>query len=180
MLVMAVIFHLCVLVLFKMGPFMILSSIEREGSSHRVSGLNGLASRDPLLAASMFVFMLSLAGVPPFSGFLSKLLMINGIVSVSAGTGGASTILSWATSVSPVFWLAVAVVLNSALSMFYYLRMGMVMFFEPNEGSADPPCSPVVRAFIVSMALLSLAFGIGPPSEWLLGMAQDAATALLS
>ena len=71
-------------------------------------------------------------------------------------------------------------VLNSALSMFYYLRMGMVMFFEPNEGSADPPCNPVVRAIIVSMALLSLAFGIGPPSEWLLGLAEDAATALLS
>ena len=180
LIVMAVIFHLCVLVLFKMGPFMVLSSIEREGSSHRVSGLNGLASRDPLLAASMFVFMLSLAGVPPFSGFLSKLLMINGIVTVSAGTGGASTILSWATSVNPVFWLAVAVVLNSALSMFYYLRIGMVMFFEPNEGEDSPPCSPAVRALIFTMALLSLAFGIGPPSEWLLGLAEDAAAALLS
>ncbi len=180
MIVMAVLFHLCVLVLFKMGPFMVLSSIEREGGSHRLSGLNGLASRDPLLAASMFVFMLSLAGVPPFSGFLSKLLMINGIVTVSAGTGGASTILSWATSVNPVFWLAVAVVLNSALSMFYYLRMGMVMFFEPNEGGGGTPCSPVIRGFIVAMALLTLAFGIGPPSEWLLDIAQDAAAALLS
>ena len=180
MIVMAVLFHLCVLVLFKMGPFMVLSSIEREGSSHRVSGLNGLASRDPLLAASMFVFMLSLAGVPPFSGFLSKLLMINGIVTVSAGTGGASTILSWATSVDPVFWLAVAIVLNSALSMFYYLRMGMVMFFEPNEGSEGSPCDPLLRGIIIVMALLSMAFGIGPPSEWLLDLAEGAAAALLS
>jgi len=180
MIVMAVLFHLCVLVLFKMGPFMVLSSIEREGSSHRVSGLNGLASRDPLLAASMFVFMLSLAGVPPFSGFLSKLLMINGIVTVSAGTGGASTILSWATSVDPVFWLAVAIVLNSALSMFYYLRMGMVMFFEPNEGSEGSPCDPLLRGIIIVMALLSMAFGIGPSSEWLLDLAEGAAAALLS
>lgn len=180
MIVMAVIFHLCVLVLFKMGPFMVLSSIEREGSSHRVSGLNGLASRDPLLAASMFVFMLSLAGVPPFSGFLSKLLMINGIVTVSAGTGGASTVLSWASSVDPVFWLAVAIVLNSALSMFYYLRMGMVMFFEPNEDSEGSPCSPLLRGVIFTMALLSIAFGIGPSSEWLLELAEGAAEALLS
>jgi NADH-quinone oxidoreductase subunit N len=180
MIVMAVLFHLCVLVLFKMGPFMVLSSIEREGGSHRLSGLNGLASRDPLLAASMFVFMLSLAGVPPFSGFLSKLLMINGIVTVSAGTGGASTVLSWALSVDPVFWLAVAVVLNSALSVFYYLRMGMVMFFEPNEGAENPSCNPAIRGLIVAMAVLSLAFGIGPPSEWLLDLAQEAAAALLS
>ena len=128
----------------------------------------------------MFVFMLSLAGVPPFSGFLSKLLMINGIVTVSAGTGGASTILSWATSVDPAFWLAVAVVLNSALSMFYYLRMGMVMFFEPNEAGDVPPCGTAIRALIVTLALLSLALGIGPPSEWLLGLAEDAAAALLA
>ena len=180
MIVVAVLFHLCVLVLFKMGPFMVLSAIEREGGSHRVAGLNGLASRDPLLAASMFVFMLSLAGVPPFSGFLSKLLMLNGIVTVSAGTGGAESLLSWATSVDPAFWLAVAIVLNSALSIFYYLRMGMVMFFEPNEGGEGSPCNPVIRTLIVSLAVLSLAFGIGPPSEWLLGLAEDAAAALLA
>ena len=180
MIVVAVLFHLCVLVLFKMGPFMVLSAIEREGGSHRVAGLNGLASRDPLMAASMFVFMLSLAGVPPFSGFLSKLLMLNGIVTVSAGTGGAGSILSWATSVEPVFWLAVAIVLNSALSIFYYLRMGMVMFFELNEGGEGSPCNPVIRTLIVSLAVLSLAFGIGPPSEWLLGLAEDAAAALLA
>ncbi|MAH98694.1 MAG: hypothetical protein CMA12_05035 [Euryarchaeota archaeon] len=180
MILTAVLFHLCVLVLFKMGPFMVLSSIEREGGSHNVSGLNGLSSRDPLLAASMFVFMLSLAGVPPFSGFLSKLLMINGIVSVSAGTGGASTVLSWATSVEPVFWLAVAVVLNSALSMFYYLRIGMVMFFEPDEGDSGSPVSPMVRGVVVTMAILSLAFGIGPSSELLIGLAEDAAVALMS
>jgi len=180
MIVVAVLFHLCVLVLFKMGPFMVLSAIEREGGSHRVAGLNGLASRDPLLAASMFVFMLSLAGVPPFSGFLSKLLMLNGIVTVSAGTGGAESLLSWATSVDPTFWLAVAIVLNSALSIFYYLRMGMVMFFEPNEGGEGSPCNPVIRTIIVSLAVLSLAFGIGPPSEWLLGLAEDAAAALLA
>ena len=180
MIVVAVLFHLCVLVLFKMGPFMVLSAIEREGGSHRVAGLNGLASRDPLLAASMFVFMLSLAGVPPFSGFLSKLLMLNGIVTVSAGTGGAESLLSWATSVDPTFWLAVAIVLNSALSIFYYLRMGMVMFFEPNEAGEGSPCNTAIRTLIVSLAVLSLAFGIGPPSEWLLGLAEDAAAALLA
>ena len=180
MIVTAVVFHLCVLVLFKMGPFMVLSAIEREGGSHSVSGLNGLANRDPLLAASMFVFMLSLAGVPPFSGFLSKLLMINGIVTVSAGTGGASSVLSWATSVEPVFWLAVAIVLNSALSIFYYLRMGMVMFFEPNEGAEGTPCNPLLRGIIIAMAILSMAFGIGPSSEWLLGLAEGASASLLS
>ena len=99
---------------------------------------------------------------------------------MSARTAGASTILTRDTSVNPDYSQPVAVVLNSALSMFYYLRMGMVMFFEPSEGGEQSPCSPMVRALIVSMAILSVGFGIGPPSEWLLGLAEDAAAALLS
>ena len=164
---------------FKLGAFLVLSSLETEGGSHRMQWLNGLARRDPILAGSMFVFMLSLAGVPPFSGFLSKLLMINGIVTVSAGTGGASSIVSWATSVEPVFWLAVAVVLNSALSLFYYLRMGLVMFFEEPEGEGDLICNTPLRAFIIALSALSLVFGIGPGSEFLVDIAHGAAEALL-
>ena len=178
LIVTAVLFHLSVLVVFKLGAFLVLSTIENEGGSHRMEGLNGLARRDPLIAGSMFVFMLSLAGVPPFSGFLSKLLMINGIVTVSAGTGGASSIVSWAASVEPVFWLAVAIVLNSALSLFYYLRIGLVMFFDSPEEEALA-CKTPLRVFIIALAALSLAFGIGPGSEFLVDLAHDAAEALL-
>ena len=64
--------------------------------------------------------------------------------------------------------------------MFYYLRIGMVMFFEPNEGDPDSPVKPMVRGVIVTMAILSLAFGIGPSSELLIGLAEDAAVALMS
>ena len=105
--------------------------------------------------------------------------MINGIVTASAGTGGASSILSWASSVEPVFWLAVAVVLNSALSLFYYLRIGLVMFFEPHEGTAGLSCNFPLRPFIMLLAVLSMAFGIGPASEFLVDIASDAAGALL-
>ena len=54
LIVTAVLFHLCVLVVFKMGPFLVLSSIEREGGSHRMSGLHGLAGRDPLLTCLLY------------------------------------------------------------------------------------------------------------------------------
>ena len=48
------------------------------------------------------------------------------------------------------------------------------------RGREGSPCNPVIRTLIVSLAVLSLAFGIGPPSEWLLGLAEDAAAALLA
>mgnify|MGYP003324982120 CR=1 FL=1 len=87
----AIVFHLAVLVIFKFGAFLVLSLLETEGRSHELEDLHGLARRDPLVAGSMFLFMLSLAGVPPLSGFLSKFLMINGIVNISAGTGASDS-----------------------------------------------------------------------------------------
>ena len=172
----AVVFHLCVLVLFKMGAFLVLSMLEAEGRGHRMEDLHGLARRDPVIATSMFVFMLSLAGVPPLSGFLSKLLMINGIVNVSAGTGSASaaTVLSWAQGVDPVFWLAIAIVLNSALSLFYYLRIGLVMFFESPDTENPLVHSPSLKMAIIACAVLTLLFGIGPLSDSLLDMVGSA------
>ena len=188
MILTAVVFHLLVLVLFKLGAFLVLSMLEAEGRGHRMEDLHGLAVRDPAIAVSMFVFMLSLAGVPPLSGFLSKLLMINGIVSVSAGTGPASatSVFSWAQGVDPVFWLAVAIVLNSALSLFYYLRIGLVMFFETPESDSPLKSSPSLewplslRSVIMICATLTLLFGIGPMSESLLDLVSSAVDSLLS
>lgn len=176
LLIIAVVFHLVVLVLFKLGPFLVLSMLETEGRSHQLECLHGLARRDPAVAASMFVFMLSLAGVPPFSGFLSKLLMINGIVNVSAGTGSLSStsVMSWTQGVDPIFWLAVAIVLNSALSLVYYLRIGLVMFSEAPESERKLKRTGSLRLAIVGCALLTLLFGIGPMSESLLGIVSAA------
>jgi NADH-quinone oxidoreductase subunit N len=177
----AVLFHLTILVLFKLGSFLVLSMIETEGGSHRLEGLHGLARRDPIIAASMFVFMLSLAGVPPFSGFLSKLLMINGIVNITAGTGSltSSGVLPWAASVDPVFWLAAAIVANSALSLFYYLRIGLVMFFEAPEDATPIVGAMPLRAAIAICAILTILFGIGLLSEAALDTVSGAADAFL-
>ena len=178
----AIVFHLAVLVIFKFGAFLVLSLLETEGRSHRLEDLHGLARRDPLVAGSMFLFMLSLAGVPPLSGFLSKFLMINGIVNISAGTGSsdASSVIDWLTSVEPVFWLAFAIVINSALSMFYYLRIGLVMFFEEPEDSRTLKDAFSLRLAIVVCAILTVIVGIGPLSDSLLEMVAEAINSFVS
>ena len=177
----AVSFHLFVLVLFKLGAFLVLALLETEGKGHEIQHLYGLGKRDPLIAGSMFLFVLSLAGVPPLSGFLSKLLMINGIVSTSASTGSLSSvdIVSWAESVDPLFWLAAAIVLNSALSLFYYLRIGLVMFFEEPSTEKSLRAAPSLRMAIFACALLTVLCGIGPVSEWLLDTVSSAIDSLM-
>ena len=177
----AITFHLAVLVLFKLGAFLVLSLLETEGSGHRIQDLHGLGKREPLIAGSMFVFMLSLAGVPPLSGFLSKLLMVNGIVSSSAGTGSPSTtsVYSWIETVDPVFFLAAAIVANSALSLFYYLRLSLVMFFEESETPSRLKSAPSLRMAIMACAALTVMCGIGPVSEWLVGLVTTSIDSLL-
>jgi len=177
----ALIFHLTILVLFKFGAFLVLTLLENEGLSHNMDGLKGLTRRDPVIAISMFIFMLSLAGIPPLSGFLSKLLMINGIVNVSAGTGSVSsaTVLTWITSVNVVFWLALSIVINSAISLFYYLRVGLLMFFEEPVVEGPLAKSIYLRITIIACAIFTLLLGIGPLSESLLEIANEAAQSLL-
>ena len=161
----AVIFHLLVLVAFKLGAFLVLSILESEGDVSRLSSLGGLARREPLLAVSMFIFMISLAGVPPMAGFLSKLLVIMGIVRVAVGDMGAELADGGIYALGDmhwVWWLALLMVLNSAISMFYYLRVGVVMFFdEPEEGREGPlPSGWQVRAAIFACVLTTLIIGV--------------------
>jgi NADH-quinone oxidoreductase subunit N len=129
-----------------------------EGGASRLSSLSGIGKREPLLAVAMFLFMISLAGVPPMAGFLSKLLVIMGIVEVATGSGSLDSLMDahW------VWWLALLMVLNSALSMFYYLRVGVVMYFhEPEEGRAGPLASGVsIRLAIAVCAIGTVAFGL--------------------
>ena len=124
----------------------------------------------------MFVFMLSLAGIPPLSGFLSKFLMINGLITTTSGTGAldADGVIPWLQSVDPFFLLAIAIVLNSALSLFYYLRIGLVMFFEKPEN--DSPLSPALglRVLVILSMVLTVLFGMGPASQWLLVLLETA------
>lgn len=147
----ALIFHLVVLVCFKLGAFLVLSILESEKGGHTLASLGGLAKREPFLAATMFIFMMSLAGVPPLSGFVSKLLVIMGIVKVALVDVTVNGNLTF-SDIHWVWYLALLMVINSAISVFYYLRVGLVMFFhEPEEGREGPlPAGRSVRMAIVA------------------------------
>jgi|TARA_B100001758_G_scaffold218876_1_gene206618 NADH:ubiquinone oxidoreductase subunit 2 (subunit N) len=181
MILIAITFHLAVLVLFKLGAFLVLALLETGGRGHRMEDLHGLGRKEPLIAGSMFLFMLSLAGVPPLSGFLSKLLMVNGIVSSSADTGSSSAtdVYSWMDTVDPVFWLAAAIVINSALSLFYYLRLSLVMFFEEPEKSPKIKSASSLRMAIMACSILTVLCGIGPVSEWLVSLVSTSIDSLM-
>jgi NADH-quinone oxidoreductase subunit N len=177
----AIIFHLCVLVTFKLGAFLVIALLEMRGGGTRLEDLHGLARRDPLIAVAMCLFMLALAGVPPLAGFLSKLLMVSGIFQATVSDSVSFSNFSGAfESLHWVFWLAVLIFINSAISLFYYLRLVVVMFYEPAEGSGGRlPNAAFLRIAIISCALGVVIFGFGAFSDHLLILAKNAAETLL-
>lgn len=169
----AILFHLAVLVTFKLGAFLVVALLEVEGRGSDISDYHGLARRDPLIAISMFLFMLALAGVPPLAGFLSKLMMVNGIIASTLGDGVVWQDLSW------VFWLAMLIFVNSAISLFYYLRLCVVMFFEETDRPVRLSRAPMLRIAIMLCTMGTVIFGFGVLADVLATAAADAAAALL-
>ena len=173
----AVLFHLFVLVAFKLGAFLVLGLLEMEGGASRLSALSGLARRDPLIGTAMFVFMLALAGVPPLAGFMSKFLVISGIVSISIGDLWMNGSISF-SDLHWVWWLALAMFLNSAISVFYYLRIGVIMFLEvPEEGRRKPlPYGASIRMAIWICLVATVLIGLS--GDTLIEMCYRAAESL--
>ena len=173
----AVLFHMFVLVAFKLGAFLVLGLLEIEGGASRLSSLSGLARRDPLIGTAMFIFMLALAGVPPLAGFVSKFLVVAGIVSTSVGDLSANGGISF-SDFHWVWWLALAMFINSAISVFYYLRIGVVMFLDvPEEGRRKAlPYGPSIRMSIWICLVATVLLGLS--GDTLINMCYRAAESL--
>jgi len=139
-------FYLTAYYLMNVGAFAIAIIIRRaEGSKeYDIESYYGLASRNPYLAGAMALFMISLAGIPPTAGFIGKLMVFS--AGIKAGYTG----------------LVVIAVLNSAVSVFYYLRIVVYMYMKPAVVTSKAKYSPAILAVIVIAALGILAFGIRP------------------
>lgn len=140
----AILFYLLAYSIMTIGAFGIVQAImagrDVELRADEITRFNGLAQRNPGLAALMAIFMLTLAGIPPgMAGFLGKFYIFG--AAVKAGYVG----------------LAIIGVINSAISAYYYLRVIVAMYFvEGDESTAVE--SPAIGAPLM-VALLACAAG---------------------
>jgi NADH-quinone oxidoreductase subunit N len=112
----SVIFYLLVYAFTNIGAFAVLIVMARYVPSEDISSYSGLARRAPWLSAAMAFCLLSLAGLPPLAGFFSKLYVF------------------WAVAEHGMYWLVLAGVINSAISLYYYARVIRQMYLaEPVE-----------------------------------------------
>ncbi len=139
----SIIFYLLTYSVMTMGAFAILSMIEKS-ENHFLTNDNfsGFGKNQPLLAFCLTIFLLSLAGLPPLLGFFGKLYLFSAAVNEG------------------LMWLALWGVINSVISVFYYLRPIVMMYMK--DGDADVADRPqqATTVLVVVSALFILLMGL--------------------
>ncbi|MDP9243434.1 MAG: NADH-quinone oxidoreductase subunit N, partial [Actinomycetota bacterium] len=129
----------------NLGAFAVVIGVAREHPGILISDFTGLARVAPALAVAMTVFMVSLAGIPPTGGFWAKFFIFR----VAIERGGVGV------------WLAAVMVVNSVVSLFYYLTIARQMVVV--EGEPAVRRSPILVTGVVMLAAAAVvALGILP------------------
>jgi NADH-quinone oxidoreductase subunit N len=134
----AVLFYLVVYALMNLGAFLVVIALSADRPREEIEEYRGLGWRMPALALSMAVFLFSLTGIPPFAGFIGKVYLFKAVIA------------------KEYYWLAVIGVLNSVVSLYYYVRIVKVMYLDiPDEGTM-PAAVPVSRLHGLVLGLLAV------------------------
>ena len=121
----AALFYTTVYAVTLVGAFGVVGVVRRETGGDNFSNFSGLASRSPLLAGCMAVFMLSLAGIPPLAGFFGKFYLFS--AALHAGANHA------------LLWLVALGLVGSFISLYYYLLVLKAIFVDtPSQATTGP------------------------------------------
>jgi NADH-quinone oxidoreductase subunit N len=138
-----VIFYLISYTLMTIGAFAVVSYVEKnENHSIQVEDLAGYAKKKPAVAFALTLFLLSLAGVPPTVGFFGKFYLFTSAI----GEG--------------LLWLAIWGVLNSVISVYYYLRPIVMMYMKDGSAELSEESRIPTMITIGTAAVLVVLFGI--------------------
>jgi NADH-quinone oxidoreductase subunit N len=140
-----IIFYLAAYAFMNIGAFTIISIVEGENDSRlNLNSFAGLNAKSPLLAALMALFMFALAGIPPLAGFFGKYYVFIAAIK------------------SNLTWLAILGVLSSVISVYFYIRVVVFMYFRESTEDFKIQISPYSLTAVIITALLILVFGILP------------------
>ncbi|MFQ6106820.1 MAG: NADH-quinone oxidoreductase subunit N [Thermoplasmata archaeon] len=145
-------YHILTHSLMAGGAFIIFAGASHLGIGENISDYRGLWKRSPFLSLSLTLVLLSLAGIPPMVGFFSKFVLFSS--AILAG--------DW------FIWLAVAGVLNSAISVYYYFQIVKAMYvLEGEETERLTVPGPIFASIMISLVgMIIAAILVGPIFEF--------------
>jgi NADH-quinone oxidoreductase subunit N len=144
----ATLFYTTIYAITLIGAFAVVGIVRRETGGDNLADFAGLSSRAPLVAASMSIFMLSLAGIPPLAGFFGKFYLFG--VALRAGDNHG------------LLWLVAVALFGSFVSLYYYLIVIKAMFVDEATDHRLPITDRFPKITIAALAALVLLFGIDP------------------
>jgi NADH-quinone oxidoreductase subunit N len=139
----SVLFYLFSYSIMTLGTFAFVGLFEADVDRQMtVDDLKGLGSRQPMLAFGLTILLLSLAGVPPLLGFFGKFYLFSAAVE------------------QDLYWLALWGVLNSVISVYYYLRPVVSMYMTEGAGEEPIEMSQMTRMAVICAAMLIVVIGV--------------------
>jgi NADH-quinone oxidoreductase subunit N len=160
------IFHMITHAFMKGGAFIIVAGLATAALGEHISDYKGLYRRAPLMAFAMTIMLFSLAGIPPLAGFASKFVLFSGAIYASDLAGE-----QW------LLWLAVAAIINSAISLYYYARVVKYMYLD--DGPKDKlKISPAFGLAVAVCFIAVILIGINP--DPIIQACQEAAKAFFT
>jgi NADH-quinone oxidoreductase subunit N len=155
--VQSVMIYLLVYLVMNLGAFLAVIAIAQATGSETVADCKGLVRRNPLLAITFAVFLFSLAGLPPLAGFTGKWYLFVAVLNHYAEDGGGWYVV-----------LAIIAALNTAVSLYYYVRIVRAMFIDEAAGElvVRPKISYQIMLGAFSAALILFGIWWTPIVEW--------------
>jgi NADH-quinone oxidoreductase subunit N len=137
----SILYYMLAYTLMNIGAFAVITVLAGKGEEKvNISDYNGLGYRHPVAAIALSLFLFSLAGIPPTAGFMGKFYIFS--AAIKEGYLG----------------LAIIGVINSVISVYYYLRVTIAMYMKEPATSGESPALIFSPACII--AILISAFGV--------------------
>lgn len=115
-------FYIFVYVVSNLAVFSVISTIENKTGKLSMDDYDGLHKTNPWLSFAMTLAMFSLAGIPPFAGFFSKILIFTSVT---------------ASDSMPLYMLVLVALINTIISLYYYLLVVKAIWIKPGEAKVE-------------------------------------------
>jgi NADH-quinone oxidoreductase subunit N len=132
----ALLYYVVTYALATLGAFGVIVVVEKRTGGDGLSDFDGLSRRAPVLSICLFIFLLSLAGIPPLAGFFGKFYLFVSVLAAAPGSVG-------------LLWLVILAIAMSAVSLYYYLQVLKRIYVASPPAGADEIQAPLLSQVVI-------------------------------
>ena len=122
-----------------------INHVASKFKDYTYDGFNGLAKKEPLLAFTATIFLFSLAGIPLTGGFMAKYYVLSAVMTQGH-----------------LMWLVIFALLMAAISVYYYFRVIIAMYFKPGTPELNSPVTAWDKFMLIVTCIIVILIGILP------------------